>query len=289
MSGFHQQPQYGNNAPPQQYGGNQGVAFYSQQPGDMGGGGGGQPGQPNFLGGISPEMLNMGLSAGKNMLSAQRDQWLPGLSTFFSALKIYFAVSSSYVVKKLSVIAIPFRNQKWNRLQADESYGQGDKGISSDHKWAAPKYDHNAPDLYIPLMAFLTYLLLVGVARGATSTFTPEFLTQTLWRCLALQMFECLLIKLGLSVMNVSLPFLDLVSYTGYKYVGLSVNVVVLVLGSTIYFICSLYAAASLAFFVLKTMAAVVPQPVGRGPPRHLMLLGFAGLQFLVVILLSWL
>lgn len=138
-------------------------------------------------------------------------------------------------------------------------------------------------------MAFLTYLLLVGVARGTSDSFTPEFLTQTLWRCLALQMFECLLIKFGLSIMNVSLPFLDLVSYTGYKYVGLSINAVLLVFGSTVYFICSLYSAASLAYLVLKTMAAVVPQPAGRGPPRHLMLLGFAGLQFFVVLLLSWL
>lgn len=137
-------------------------------------------------------------------------------------------------------------------------------------------------------MAFLTYLLLVGAARGTSDTFTPEFLTQALWRCLALQMFECLLIKFGLSVMSVSLPFLDLVAYTGYKYVGLAVNAVVLAFGSTIYVVCSLYAAVALAFFVLKTMAAVVPQTVGGGPPRHLMLLGFSGLQFFVVILLSW-
>ena len=138
-------------------------------------------------------------------------------------------------------------------------------------------------------MSFLTYLLLVGVARGATDSFTPEFLTQALWRCLALQMCECFLIKFGLSFMSVSLPFLDLVSYTGYKYVGLSINAIVLAFGTTLYFVCSLYTATSLAYFVLKTMAAVVPQPAGRGPPRHLMLLGFAGLQFLVVILLSWL
>lgn len=159
----------------------------------------------------------------------------------------------------------------------------------NDHKWAAPKYDPNAPDLYIPLMAFLTYLLLVGAARGTSNTFTPEFLTQALWRCLALQMCECLLIKFGLSLMSVSLPFLDLVSYTGYKYVGLSINAILLVFGSTVYFITSLYTAAALAYFVLKAMAAVVPQPAGRGPPRHLMLLGFSALQFLVVLLLSWL
>lgn len=78
---------YGQQPPPQQHGGyNQGGAFYGgpQQ--------GGQP--PNFFNGaISPEMLNLGFNAGKNMLNAQRDQWMPGVSTFWSSLKIYFAVA----------------------------------------------------------------------------------------------------------------------------------------------------------------------------------------------------
>jgi hypothetical protein len=94
MSGF-QQPHHsygGGSAPPD---------FYSQrQDGDTDGGRHQQQQQqqqqqqrPDFLSGISPEMLNMGLSAGKNMFSAERDKWMPGVSTFFSALKIYFAVS----------------------------------------------------------------------------------------------------------------------------------------------------------------------------------------------------
>jgi hypothetical protein len=149
-----------------------------------------------------------------------------------------------------------------------------------------PKFDYNAPDLYIPLMSFLTYLLLVGVAKGTNNTFTPEFLTQAMWRCFALQLFECLIIKFGLNLMQVSLPFLDILAYTGYKYVALCVNSLVLVFGRTIYFICSLVTAVFLAYFVLKSMAAVVPAS-NRGPPRHLMLLGFAGLQFLVIIILS--
>ena len=90
MSEF--QHPYGGQ-PPHQYGNQGPPSFYSRPHAHDGNDGyGGGPGQPNFLGGISPEMLNMGLSAGKNMLSAQRDQWLPGLSTFFTAIKIYFAV-----------------------------------------------------------------------------------------------------------------------------------------------------------------------------------------------------
>jgi hypothetical protein len=55
--------------------------------------GGSNAQQPNiFGGGLSPEMLNLGLNAGRNMLNAQRDQWMPGVSVFWSSLKIYFAV-----------------------------------------------------------------------------------------------------------------------------------------------------------------------------------------------------
>lgn len=135
-------------------------------------------------------------------------------------------------------------------------------------------------------MSFLTYLLLVGVAKGTNGAFTPEFLTQALGRCLALQIVECLIIKFCLQMMQVSLPFLDIFAYTGYKYVALCINSIALVFGRTVYFLCMLVTAVILAYFVLKSMAAVVPAS-SKGPPRHLMLLGFAGLQFFVIIILS--
>ena len=42
---------------------------------------------------VSPEMLNMGLSAGQSMLERQREKIMPGMSGFWNSLKIYFAVS----------------------------------------------------------------------------------------------------------------------------------------------------------------------------------------------------
>ena len=34
--------------------------------------------------------------------------------------------------------------------------------------------DLNAPDLYIPLMAFITFVLLSGYVLGVSGEFTPE-------------------------------------------------------------------------------------------------------------------
>jgi hypothetical protein len=139
-------------------------------------------------------------------------------------------------------------------------------------------------------MAFMTYVLLYGMAKGLVSEgFTPDVIIQGIWRCLLLHLIETGLVKLGVNMMSVPVPFLDILSYTGYKYVALCINVVSRVLGGYVSFVVSMYTALMLAYFMLKTMAAVVPPQTTTGPPRHLMLLGFAAAQFLVILMLSWL
>jgi hypothetical protein len=39
-----------------------------------------------------------------------------------------------------------------------------------------PRDDVNAPDLYVPLMAFVTYILAVAFIMGANGQFSPELL-----------------------------------------------------------------------------------------------------------------
>lgn len=143
-----------------------------------------------------------------------------------------------------------------------------------------------APDLYIPLMSFITYALLVGLRKGLGSGFTPEILIQSVWRCLILQMCETVVIKFGLSMMQVPLPVLDVFAYAGYKYISLSLNIISRGLGGTFSILVALYTCGALGFFILKSMAAVVPATTSSGPPRHLMLLGFAAIQFTVTFIL---
>lgn len=239
-------------------------------------------------------MLNFGLNAGQDMLSKQKEKWMPGVSGFWFSLKFYFSVSNSYVVKKLKIIMYPLNNKVWTRILADEfQTDEADQQYS--RKWALPKQDTNSPDLYIPLMSFVTYVLLCGIVTGLNShgrVFTPEVLVQTIWRCLLLQLAESAIIKVGVSVLSVSLPFLDVFAYTGYKYVGLCAGVVAQLLGNTISTLVSLYTCGMLGYFILRTLAGVVPTSpasTGGGPPRHLVLLGFAVMQFIVAFTLSFL
>ena len=145
-------------------------------------------------------------------------------------------------------------------------------------------------------MAFMTYILLFGLYKGiGISHLSPNILIEATWRCLAIQAFECGLIKVGISTLGASLPILDICAYTGYKYVGLCVSVfprIFLVFGYVMNSIVSLYSSLMLGWFFIKTMAAAVPQQPGvqsTGPPRHLVLLAFAALEVVVSLFLIWL
>lgn len=90
---------------------------YAYQPGGPPSGPGVNPGQPNpsYTGqpfgqtgqgspdffplqnvyqNVSPEMLNTGLSVGKNIIQNEWDKRMTGVSSFWLTLKIYFAVSA---------------------------------------------------------------------------------------------------------------------------------------------------------------------------------------------------
>ncbi len=76
------------------------------------------------------------------------DRWFS-----ISKLKYYFAVDTTYVAKKLLLLLFPFINRDWS-----VKYSQAEA--------VPPKLDVNAPDMYIPVMAFVTYILAVGVCLG---------------------------------------------------------------------------------------------------------------------------
>lgn len=92
-----------------------------------------------------------------------------------------------------------------------------------DGTWKPPREDLNAPDLYIPVMAFITYMLLVGVALGQRHAFTPEVLGMVASKATAVLVVEILVIKaacLSLSVSSDRVNFLDLIAFMSYKFVA---------------------------------------------------------------------
>lgn len=147
-------------------------------------------------------------------------------------------------------------------------------------------------------MAYISYCIVACYATDTDAViFTPDALIQSLWRCFLIQLCELGLIKLGCSLLSFSnIAILDLFSYTGYKYVGLFVSALVgvtfaRVLGNWLFAIVALYTSVACGYFTLKSFAACVPKESqgSGGPPRHLVILGVAGIQAVVSLVLNWL
>lgn len=136
-------------------------------------------------------------------------------------------------------------------------------------------------------MSFTTYILLVGLAKGVGGAgFTPELLIQTVWRCVFLQLLETAAIVIFVSLKQINPPFLDIIAYTGYKYVGLSVSLIGRLFGFYIHLFISMYFSTMLGIFVIKSFRSVVPKSATMGPPNLYVLLACGGLQFFVILVL---
>lgn len=85
-----------------------------------------------------------------------------------------------------------------------------------------PKLDVNAPDMYIPVMAFVTYILIVGVSLGTQNKFSPEQLGMQASSALGWLVIEVLIIFILLQVLAIksALKTFDIISFCGYKYYG---------------------------------------------------------------------
>eukprot|EP00439_Symbiodinium_sp_Y106_P078339 s1629_g17.t1 len=85
--------------------------------------------------------------------------------------------------------------------------------------------DIEEPDLYIPTMGFVTYVVLYGVVRGIQETFAPEVLSATISSALVILVVEMALMKGALFMAGaVNTPTLDLLALLGYKFLYLSLH-----------------------------------------------------------------
>lgn len=85
----------------------------------------------------------------------------------------------------------------------------------------APRDDLNSPDLYIPCMSFVTYVLFAGFILGTNNEFTPEKLGLQASSALAWLLVEVVLIMLALYLLSISscLGFFHLLAFSSYKFV----------------------------------------------------------------------
>jgi hypothetical protein len=153
--------------------------------------------------------------------------------------------------------------------------------------YALPYSDENAPDLYLPVMSLITYCLLCALCYGTAGQFNPEVIYDVTIKCFVTQILEVAVIRFGFYMMEAPVAVLDLFSYTGYKYLGMTLNILfglffggLLGYGASGFYVAFLWTASAAAFFMLKTMAINIPtETAAAGPKREVMVLAFAAMQ----------
>ncbi|XP_076233902.1 yip1d-interacting factor 1 [Calliopsis andreniformis] len=268
-------PEYGFNVPEQQsppaYGFNS-VPMQSYPPSNNHGGEySSQQFTTQFL--SQPIVTDMAVQYGNALVGTGKQQFEKYVPV--TALKYYFAVDTDYVFAKLALLFFPFTHKDWSVKYEQDVPLQ-------------PRYERNAPDMYIPTMAFLTYVVLAGLVLGTQERFTPEQLGILASSALAWGVIELLVHIVTLYVTNIdtSLSTLDLLAYCGYKYVGVNAALFFsLPFGRFGYYIVLLYYSGSLAFVLLRSLKLrVIPQNhssyTASGNKRRLYFILFvAGIQ----------
>lgn len=228
-------------------------------------------------------MLDAAGKIGHTFLDEGTARMIPGLENMMRQLRVYFAVDNNYVKKKMTRVLFSFFFKNWERLQNDGS------DPSAVGIYALPNQDDNALDLYIPLMSFITYILLCALCFGTSGEFSPEVLTDQTTKCFVILILEVLLLRLGYYMMQVSVSFLDLFAVSGYKFLGLSINMFVgfslsLALtsgGHKGYYGTFIWTASAMSYFMLRFIGYNIPAVTNAsGPKKEIVVLAFAGFQF---------
>ncbi|CAH0513984.1 unnamed protein product [Peronospora belbahrii] len=241
--------------------------------------------QADFINQFSSNpMAGLAMNSAQDFLQKQSEMYLPGAYGVWGSLKYYFTVNNSYVKSRLKILLLPFRHKNWRRI------GNGEQDESKPMQYAPPTCDSNAPDLYIPLMGFLTYILIVGYSKGTSNQFSPDVISKDASYCLVMQLIEIGVLAACLYVLNSSISFLDLVSFSGYKYIPLVINTVVFqLLGSIAYYVSLLYTGVAVSYFTLNCMKGSVAEPTPENRLfRNYLLFGVSCLQLVLVCWISY-
>lgn len=207
---------------------------------------------------FSDPKTQMGFQVGQNaMLAGSQfvgENFGKYIKTNSNDIKYYFKVSNSYVLNKMMLILFPFKNKNWNRSYASGAAGSSD---NSAETFAFPCDDPNAPDLYLPLMSIVTYILTIAIISGIKGEFHPQVFGFKSSSTLAYLLLDLLIIKLGLYFLNVSSKFWDLISFIGYKFLPIFLILViksVLSFSSILNWALIIYLNFAFGYFILRSL-----------------------------------
>eukprot|EP00928_Gymnodinium_smaydae_P058605 TRINITY_DN4178_c0_g1_i2.p1 TRINITY_DN4178_c0_g1~~TRINITY_DN4178_c0_g1_i2.p1 ORF type:complete len:431 (+),score=127.60 TRINITY_DN4178_c0_g1_i2:67-1359(+) len=235
-----------------------------------------QQGQQMLQQGVAAGMGAMGLNPALAGLVANQvplDQlsvaarWFPNV---FVSLQALFNVGHAFVLRKLLMLLCPFLKRK---QAAAPDQGAGWSVDASPSNTGAStlgpdglKIQPEEPDLYIPLMAYVTYVLAYGIQRGTLSDFKPEVLTSTASFAMVMLFLEVGIAKVAFYVAGGQASVLEITACSGYKFlhVMLLVFLRIATTNSYVYYAVFVYLAACAAFAARCSLLFLLQQAAMR-------------------------
>ncbi|CAI0459534.1 unnamed protein product [Linum tenue] len=228
-------------------------------------------------------LIRGGLGAyGGKILGSGSDYVQSNISKYFSDPQYYFQVNDHYVINKLKILLLPFLHRgHWTRIT---------EPVDGRLSYKPPVNDINAPDLYIPCMAFATYLVLAGISLGLSGKFSPEALNWQFVKGMVGWVTQVMLLKVSLlSLGGGEAPVLDVVAYAGYTFTGMCMALLGRIVLRYAYYLIIVWTCLCMALFLVKTMKRTLFAEVRCFDPsrHHYLLLGIALTQFPLIFWLS--
>jgi len=161
------------------------------------------------------------------------------------------------VLRKVLLLLCPFI-KKGDQGAPTNAWGGG-ASPGAEPQAAGPdglKVDVEDADLYIPLMAYVTYVMLYGVHRGMLKEFNPEVLSNTFSFAMVLAILEVGGFYMAFYFVGNPVPALPLAANIGYKYVPCALLVVarIVLAGHTVYWLFFAYFSACAAWSIRRFM-----------------------------------
>ncbi|XP_002988500.2 protein YIF1B [Selaginella moellendorffii] len=230
------------------------------------------------------DLIRTGLGAyGEKLFGSSKDYVQSNISRFLAGQDIhyYFQLNEQYVKNKLKIILFPFLHKgHWTRI-AEQVAG----GIT----YKPPRYDINAPDLYIPLMALATYVVLRCYALGFTGKFSPAVMQSSFSHGIGAWLVEVILVKgMLFAVGSGEVPWLDTLAYSGYSLVGMSLSIAATISSKYLFYFALLWTGICMGVFLVKTLKRVFLAEVRsyeRDSSKHHYLLLFVAIAQVPIFL----
>ena len=189
--------------------------------------------------GITEDTLKFGINMGKQIVKNTK------FVDYFSleGLKPYFDVDNKYVLYKFRYLFIPFLKEK--QINSSEEIQN--------------KYNIEYFDLYLPLMSFITYVLVVSFISAIKNpeVFNPQTLGKILSKDFSLYIMNAMAIKLLMFIfLKNSLSFMDICSLVGYKFIHMIIFKILsnFIESKSINYIIFFILAAQISFFLKKCL-----------------------------------